>query len=718
MINKLVNIFSIREDFVSTRNLIVLVSIAWLFGIAIRMIWVYQHHDIAEYRWNDQIMINTNDGYYWAEGARDRLEGPGKTDELSPVARAVPIISAAFAKVLPFVSFETLILYLPAVLGSLIVVPIILIGRALNHTGAGFVASLIAVIAWSYYNRTMVGYYDDDMLVIVLPMLVLWSLIWGVRQHENRYLAAVLVTTLASHWYYAASYSLHFAMSLMLLFYTLAFHRKELFNYKLLGFSLIAFAYTAIWLKLGVALIALAAFMILKEKADRFTFVFLAVATGFVLLTGGFNPILGQLSSYVFREAIAAELPSLQFFNVVQTVREAGAIGFDVFSGRISGHWLTFLAALAGTAMMMLRHRIMLLALPFVGLGFLAYGIPGLIPPAGLRFTIYAVPVLALGFGYLAFWIGERFSDRRAQLGTVAALTALALWPNITHIIDYRVPTVFNRYEVTALDNLKNQIAPRRDYAVTWWDYGYPIRYFSAAKTLADGGKHRGEDNFAPSFILSAPDQLASARMARLSVEYTERQIAEKWRHPILAQMMSDYQTPDVNTFLRSLSNPSFDLPEKSREVYIVLPYRMADIFSTVMLFSSLDLLTGRQYPTPFFAHIRGFQEQNDAIVLGNGMVIQKQRGILQMGQQQVPIRHFITTGYDAQGKHLLRSQTLNQNGPLSVIFFAHLGSFWIVDDTALRSPFVQLFALESFDPALFEPAVMTPMMKIFKLKL
>src|SRR5690606_27326019 len=113
------------------------------------------------------IMINTNDGYYWAEGARDRLENPAVTDELSPVSRAVPVITAVIAKPLPFVSLETLILYLPAVLGSLIVVPIILIGRALNHTGAGFAASLIAVIAWSYYNRTMVGYYDDDMLVIV-----------------------------------------------------------------------------------------------------------------------------------------------------------------------------------------------------------------------------------------------------------------------------------------------------------------------------------------------------------------------------------------------------------------------------------------------------------------------------------------------------------------------------------------------------------------------
>lgn len=609
MINKLANLLSIKEDSVSARNLILLMAIAWIFGVALRMIWVYQNHDIPEYRWNDQIMINTNDGYFWAEGARDAIENPGNPDGQSPVDRSVPVLTAAIAKVLPFVSFDTLILYLPAALGSLIVVPVILISRALGHTGMGFAASLIAVIAWSYYNRTMIGYYDDDMLIITLPLLVLWSLIWGVRQHENRYLFAVLVATLISHWYYAGSYSLHFAMSLMLLFYTLAFHRNVLFNYKLLGFSLIAFAYAALWLKLSVALIALAIFMFFKEKADRFTFVFLAIAAGFVLLTGGFNPILGQLSSYVFREAVAAELPNLQFFNVVQTVREAGAIPFDVFSGRVSGHWSVFLAACAGTIMLMLRHRVMLLSLPFVGLGFLAYGIPGLIPGAGLRFTIYAVPVLALGFAYLAFWVGERFADRRAQIGIASILTAWALWFNLSHIIDYRVPTVFNRHEVAALDDLKNRIDPRKDYAISWWDYGYPIRYYGYAKTLADGGKHRGEDNFPVSFALSVPSQLAAARMARLGVEYTERQMAEKWGHPIVAQMMADHHTGDANTFLNSLLEPQFELPQKTRDIYFVLPYRMADIFSTVMLFSSLDLSSGRQYPTPLFLHVQGYQE-------------------------------------------------------------------------------------------------------------
>ena len=56
---------------------------------------------------------------------------------------------------------------MPAFFGSLIVIPIVLIGKSIGQIEVGFIAALIASIAWSYYNRTMVGYYDTDLLNIV-----------------------------------------------------------------------------------------------------------------------------------------------------------------------------------------------------------------------------------------------------------------------------------------------------------------------------------------------------------------------------------------------------------------------------------------------------------------------------------------------------------------------------------------------------------------------
>jgi len=105
---------------------------------------------------------------------------------------------------------------------------------------------------------------------------------------------------------------------------------------------------------------------------------------------------------------------------------------------------------------------------------------------AGLRFTVYAVPILALAIGYLIFYISKYIKDKRIKLLFISIAAIGVLIPNILHVIEYRVPTVFTKDEVKVLDKLKS-IASREDYVVAWWDYGYPIRYYSDVKTLVDG---------------------------------------------------------------------------------------------------------------------------------------------------------------------------------------------------------------------------------------
>ncbi|MEE4292246.1 MAG: hypothetical protein V2J13_10915, partial [Cycloclasticus sp.] len=88
-----------------------LILIAYVFSIFVRMIWVYQFSGSEMSYWNDQLMINTNDGYYFAEGARDILSAEENINATSPVHEALAITTALLSKVVPF-SFETIILYL------------------------------------------------------------------------------------------------------------------------------------------------------------------------------------------------------------------------------------------------------------------------------------------------------------------------------------------------------------------------------------------------------------------------------------------------------------------------------------------------------------------------------------------------------------------------------------------------------------------------------
>ena len=101
---------------------------------------------------------------------------------------------------------------------------------------SGFLASIIV----SYYNRKMVGYYDTDMLNILFPTLLVWSLILSFRTKEQKYLLITALEIIAYRWWYPQSYSLEFAFFGLILVYVVIWERKNLFYYQLLTMMLLA----------------------------------------------------------------------------------------------------------------------------------------------------------------------------------------------------------------------------------------------------------------------------------------------------------------------------------------------------------------------------------------------------------------------------------------------------------------------------------------------
>ena len=115
-------------EITQNKKTLLLILIAFAFSFAIRLIWVYQFSDTEQFKFNNQFMINTNDGYYFAEGARDIINGIHQDNDLSPFESADSRLTAFIAKILPF-SFESVIFYMPAFISSLLINPIIIIGR-------------------------------------------------------------------------------------------------------------------------------------------------------------------------------------------------------------------------------------------------------------------------------------------------------------------------------------------------------------------------------------------------------------------------------------------------------------------------------------------------------------------------------------------------------------------------------------------------------------
>ena len=115
-----------------------------------------------------------------------------------------------------------------------------LISYSIKRLDMGFIAALLASIAWSYYNRTMVGYYDTDMLTIVLPTFLLWSIIWAINSNQDKFLLITALDILVYRWWYPQSIALESAFFGLILVYALFFDRKNSYNFKLLAIMLFA----------------------------------------------------------------------------------------------------------------------------------------------------------------------------------------------------------------------------------------------------------------------------------------------------------------------------------------------------------------------------------------------------------------------------------------------------------------------------------------------
>ncbi len=712
---------SVKQESFFGRYYILFIVAAYIFSVAMRYIWVDWASAFPQFFWNSQLMINTNDGYFWAEGARDILAGFHQKGDLSPVSEPASILSAWLARILP-VSFETLILWMPAFIGSLLVLPVMLIARTLGLHRVGIVAGFITGIVWSYYNRTMVGYYDTDMLTIVLPTFSLWLLILSVREEKNRYLFLMALSMLLYEWWYPSAKALEMAFGATVLIYTLLFERRKLFNYKLLIFIVIAAAPISIAIKSLASLLIFLYFHFYGEKSERYILYILAAVVSIFILLGGLGPIWQQIKGYILREAVdsasAADMVKLHYYAVSRTVREAGAIPFEIFANRISGSPYLLILSVAGYILMAVRYRIMLLALPMLGLGFIAM-------KGGLRFTVYAVAIAALGYGYLSVWLAEKLeaymkdSSRAKKLSSlfILLMLGLSLYPNIVHIYNYKVPTVFKKSEVEVLDKL-GKIADREDYVLSWWDYGYPIRYYSDVKTLIDGGKHTGRVNFPVSFALCS-SQTASANMARLDVEYTERELKKesgKRSDDYMALMMKDYGFEEPSLFLESLEDSDLKLPAKSREIYYYLPYRMLPIFPTVKLFSNLDLETGKSRKSPFFYKVP-FVMRGGKIMLDNRSYIDTKEGSVHFGDASYRLNTFALSYIGRDMKVHSRIDRIDANERLCAVVMKSYNMLLLMDRSYFDSTYIQLFVLGNYDKELFEPVIVTPMAMVYRLK-
>ena len=704
-----------KENFTENNITLLLffMLLAYLFSIGGRLYWPMYFADNASMFYAGQLMINTNDGYFFATGARDIIEGIDNTVKQSAHAiktsAGLVLLTVYADKLLPF-SLETIILYMPAVISSLIVIPIILTGRLMGHTLLGFFAALLGSIAWSYYNRTMTGYYDTDMFSAMAPMFILYFLMKSTMDFTPRSALYAAVAIALYPFLYDAGKSIVYAMGIIYAFYMMFYHRNERTTYVsmvLVFFALVPLPLVAPFNYMIKIVVLLGLYFVLQKSSveqKKLMFVSGVLFLLFMYFGNVFGLILTKVSGYI---STGTATEGLHFYGVKQTIREAGKIPFETFANRISGSQLGVILAFLGYIVLVVRHRAFILALPLIGIG--AFALWG-----GLRFTVYAVPVAAMSAIYLFWTLGELLQNKKLKYTLAAVATAAMLYPNIIHVIGYKVPTVLNKAEVEDLEAL-NKIASGKDYTLAWWDYGYPIWYYSETSTLIDGGKHNN-DNFIISKIMQTSSSELAANLSRLAVEtYVDSD------YKIVADTIfknKQEEQLDPNLLLAELASGTYTLPPKTRDIYLYLPYRMMRIFPTVAVFGNLDLTTGQQERNIAFYPTQAVNNKEGKLTFRNGIMFDTTRGVIGLGQQEKGVKYFIVTQNTKEGKLQVQSQIYHADGEYVVVYMKSYGQFVVMDSETFNSMYVQMFMLEKYDRNLFELVVSSPYSKIYKLKI
>lgn len=646
-------------------------------------------------------MLNTNDGYAYASGVKELLSHHVQEDFLY-AHTALAKLGFLLCK-LGFAP-PNVELFLPAVLSSLVVVPVFLTGCLIKRPFLGLIAALLSCVAQSYYNRTMIGYFDTDMLVIVLASFNAYLLLRVLKKCEFVSVVLAFACNLLYIYWYPQSFSLLLANSfIFLVLFIIKSRTKELF-FLCFALCILSLLGISIWLKL--ALFALLVFIYFAKKRrleGLFCILLASLACIFIIIAfylNQFDQILSQLGFYLTHSTKASKLV---FYDVSSTIQEASSVDLLEFMQRISSSAFAFLLSIIGLVWLFVRYPNTLVFLPSLCLGLLSF-------KAGLRFSIYAVVPCALGFGAFACFVFERMRKNRHLLASL--LCIMALIPSMLHIYEYKVPTVFSKSEVEFLQSVRFS---KHDYILAWWDYGYLLRFFTNARTLIDGGKHLGEDNYFISYIFS--NKLKQAvLMSKLAVNDT---LFSKDYKASLARLIKRLGAKNTSDFLSALkaSSPNIEKAVKAMkkpDIYLYLPYKMLDILNVVYAFANIDFIHPKEQKALFYFKANATKIDDDYIYLDNGVLLASDFKSMKLGKMDIAFNGYYVIKSIKKGDfEFIKS---SEKSPLVLIYVQNTGDFLVMDESIFNSSFIQLLLFNNYDKSLVKEIRSQDEAKIFKL--
>lgn len=596
-----------------------LVTLALAF--ALRMVeWPCWQN--PEYRLGSEWLLATHDAYHWVAGA----EGFGLAVG-HPMAEMLRIISEALHTYPAAVAF-----WFPAVLASLVAGIVFAWVWALGSMEAGVAAGLLTSLAPGFLARTLLGYYDTDLVTLffpllmslapacwamrymLLPRMLLRRLMGGASLKANRgpeRARSVELSELAGNplrWQWA----LLLGASGLVSWWTQEWH--SVFPY-LIRYNVILLAAMSLimappgqraLLLLGALAYALptlggpAGFgfsLLLLVAGTRegrplrrllcrpLVLVLLWLATAALLVQGEIlTTLINHADAYLKHAGdvkSTGQGATLVYPSVAQSIIEVQDLSFAALFPYFHPWMEAAILGLLGFILVLFRRPGALFLLPLAALGLLSTKLGG-------RMVMFGAPVVAVGLALPLYWLLQRLvrADLRgagAGLLTSAVLIGLLVAPFIDMIQAMSQGPMINRRHAEALTRART-MTPEDAMLWLWWDWGYAAHHFARRATIADGAQHAGPSLYLPAAVFATDN----ARFARQLIRYT----AKSGNEP--GNVFKNLDGPAAQALMNSLRSPETPLVEARGRLFVVVSFEMLRLGFWISNFGNWNFETCR----------------------------------------------------------------------------------------------------------------------------
>lgn len=573
----------------------------------------------AEYRLGSEWLLATHDAYHWVAGAEGFGLGAGH-----PMSEMLRIISQWLPGAYP----AAVAFWFPMVLASLVALIVFTWVWALGSMEAGVAAGLMTTLAPGFLARTLLGYYDTDLVTLFFPLLMaLVPACWAMRymllpQMILRRLAAGSGISMAKRLWARApgheirlgnplrpSWVLLLGLAGVISWWTQEWHSvfPYLIRYNVLllaGMSLVmaprgrrglmllgALAYALPTLAgpvgFGFCFVLLWAgsrkghkLHLLLTRAP--VLLLLWAGTALLLVQGEiFTSLSNHIAAYLKQSGDVKDTGggmSLVYPSVAQSIIEVQDLDFTALFPYFHPWMEASILGLLGFIVVIIRRPGALFLLPLAVLGILSTKLGG-------RMVMFGAPIIAIGLTLPLFWVLQRLvrADLRGAVAgmlTSAVLIALLVVPFVDMIQAMSQGPIINRRHAEALTRART-MTPDNATLWLWWDWGYAAHHFARRETIADGAQHAGPSLYLPAAVFATDNP----RFARQLIRHTAQAGGP-------GKVFEGLDGTAAQALMETLRSPETPLIKAQGRQFVVVSFEMLRLGFWISNFGSWNFTT------------------------------------------------------------------------------------------------------------------------------